>query len=90
MPNGQYGTRDTGGKDHASARYIFTEPSPLARTVFHPADDSLLNFLKDDNLWIEPEWYLPVLPIVLVNGADGIGTGMLYELSFCLLALIPC
>jgi DNA topoisomerase-2 len=90
MPNGQYGTRDTGGKDHASARYIFTEPSPLSRTVFHPADDSLLNFLKDDNQWIEPEWYLPVLPIVLVNGADGIGTGTLYELSFCLLTLIPC
>ena len=24
---------------------------------------------------IEPEHYLPILPLVLVNGADGIGTG---------------
>lgn len=24
---------------------------------------------------IEPEWYCPILPTVLVNGCDGIGTG---------------
>ena len=29
----------------------------------------------DDNSQIEPEWYCPILPMVLVNGADGIGTG---------------
>lgn len=75
LPNGQYGTRDMGGKDHAAPRYIFTEPSPLARRVFHPADDPLLEYLKDDNDVIEPTHYLPILPMVLVNGADGIGTG---------------
>ncbi len=42
LPNGQYGTRDVGGKDHASARYIFTEPAPISRVVFHPSDDPLL------------------------------------------------
>lgn len=76
LPNGQYGTRDQGGKDHASARYIFTEPAPITRTIFHPADDPLLNYLKEDNDQIEPEWYLPVVPLVLVNGAEGIGTGL--------------
>ncbi|CAL1697067.1 unnamed protein product [Somion occarium] len=75
MPNGQFGTRDQGGKDHASARYIFTEPSPMARALFHPADDPLLNTLQEDNVVIEPEWYMPIIPLVLVNGADGIGTG---------------
>ncbi|KAK7688109.1 hypothetical protein QCA50_008479 [Cerrena zonata] len=75
MPNGQFGTRDQGGKDHASARYIFTEPSPMARALFHPADDPLLNYLKEDNTVIEPEWYMPVIPLVLINGAEGIGTG---------------
>jgi DNA topoisomerase-2 len=75
LPNGQFGTRDQGGKDHASARYIFTEPAPVARAIFHPDDDPLLNYLKDDNDPIEPEYYLPVLPTVLVNGAEGIGTG---------------
>ncbi|EGO19472.1 hypothetical protein SERLADRAFT_453445 [Serpula lacrymans var. lacrymans S7.9] len=75
LPNGQYGTRDQGGKDHASARYIFTELSPLARTIYNPADDPLLTYLKEDNDWIEPEYYLPVIPLVLINGAEGIGTG---------------
>ncbi|KAG8811088.1 DNA topoisomerase 2 [Serendipita sp. 399] len=74
-PAGQFGTRAAGGKDHASARYISTYLAPLARAVFHPADDPLLNYLTEDNLSIEPEWYVPVLPLILVNGADGIGTG---------------
>ncbi|KAF9015391.1 DNA topoisomerase [Cyathus striatus] len=74
-PNGQYGTRDQGGKDHASSRYIYTLPEKLSRMVFHSADDALLNAQKEDNQLIEPEWYLPVIPMVLVNGAEGIGTG---------------
>jgi DNA topoisomerase II len=65
-----------GGKDHASARYIFTLPTNIARSVFHPADDAILKYLEDDGESIEPEWYMPVLPMVLVNGSEGIGTGM--------------
>ncbi|KAH0838728.1 DNA topoisomerase II [Lanmaoa asiatica] len=75
LPNGQYGTRDMGGKDHASARYIFTELAPLTRTLFNPDDGPLLAYLKEDNDWIEPEYYMPVIPMVLINGAEGIGTG---------------
>ncbi len=75
MPYGQFGTRLAGGKDAASPRYIFTALSPLSRRVFHENDDALLNYLRDDNLKIEPSWYLPVIPMVLVNGAEGIGTG---------------
>lgn len=75
MPNGQYGTRDQGGKDHASPRYIFTELAPITRTVFNQHDDALLNFLQDDNMPIEPEYYVPILPMILINGAEGIGTG---------------
>lgn len=74
-PRGQFGTRLTGGKDNASARYIFTMMSPLARLIFHPADDPLLNYEVDDGQKIEPQWYIPIIPMVLVNGADGIGTG---------------
>ena len=75
VPSGQYGTRDVGGKDHAAPRYIFTQPTPLARVLCNPADDALLNAQKDDNTFIEPEFYMPVVPLVLVNGAEGIGTG---------------
>ncbi|XP_036407893.1 DNA topoisomerase 2-alpha [Megalops cyprinoides] len=75
QPLGQFGTRLHGGKDSASPRYIFTMLSPLARLLFPGMDDNLLKYNFDDNLRVEPEWYIPILPMVLVNGADGIGTG---------------
>lgn len=74
-PSGQFGTRRMGGKDAASPRYIFTTLEPIARTIFHPDDDELLNYLNDDGISVEPQFYVPVIPMVLVNGADGIGTG---------------
>nr|XP_018912664.1 PREDICTED: DNA topoisomerase 2 isoform X1 [Bemisia tabaci] len=80
MPNGQFGTRLQGGKDAASPRYIFTMLSPLARYIFHPDDDPLLTYLRDDNKRIEPEWYIPIIPMVLVNGAEGIGTGWMTKI----------
>ncbi len=75
VPSGQFGTRLMGGKDAASARYIFTRLTAVARAVFHPDDDALLNYQDDDGQMIEPDHYVPVIPLVLVNGADGIGTG---------------
>jgi len=74
-PSGQFGTRIMGGKDAASSRYIFTKLPALTRLIFPPADDGLLNYLQDDGQSIEPQFYVPILPMVLVNGADGIGTG---------------
>nr|DBA22322.1 TPA: hypothetical protein GDO54_013360 [Pyxicephalus adspersus] len=75
QPIGQFGTRLHGGKDAASPRYIFTMLSPLARLLFPPMDDNVLKFIHDDNIKVEPEWYIPIIPTVLVNGAEGIGTG---------------
>uniref|UniRef100_A0A1B6ECC9 DNA topoisomerase 2 n=1 Tax=Clastoptera arizonana TaxID=38151 RepID=A0A1B6ECC9_9HEMI len=80
QPIGQFGTRLQGGKDAASPRYIFTMLSPLTRLIFHPHDDPLLKYLRDDNQKIEPEWYIPIIPMVLVNGADGIGTGWMTKI----------
>lgn len=74
-PKGQFGTRLQGGRDHSSPRYIFTQLEELTRLIFHPDDDALLNFLDDDGMRIEPEYYVPVIPIVLINGVEGIGTG---------------
>ncbi|KAK7872076.1 hypothetical protein R5R35_004560 [Gryllus longicercus] len=75
QPIGQFGTRLQGGKDQASPRYIFTALSPLAKYIFHPDDEPLLTPQYDDNLKIEPVYYVPIIPMVLVNGAEGIGTG---------------
>jgi len=75
VPSGQFGTRLMGGKDAASARYIYTRLERIARLIFHPDDDPLLEFQNEDGQIIEPKWYIPVIPLVLVNGAEGIGTG---------------
>ena len=74
-PSGQFGTRRMGGKDSASPRYIFTKLEKITRAIFHPDDDALLTYLHDDGVVVEPEHYMPVIPMVLVNGSDGIGTG---------------
>ena len=74
-PSGNFGSRLQGGSDCASARYIYTRLSPFARKIFHPADEPLLTYNTDDEKTIEPEMYIPVVPLVLINGAEGIGTG---------------
>ena len=75
VPVGQFGTRALGGKDAASARYIFTKLSPLTRALFPELDDALLPPLEDDGQAVEPEFYVPILPVALINGSVGIGTG---------------
>jgi DNA topoisomerase-2 len=74
-PNGQFGTRIQGGKDAASPRYVFTQLNKVAWALFPAADDAVLPHLTDDGLQVEPERYVPLIPLSLVNGADGIGTG---------------
>jgi hypothetical protein len=70
-----HNSRLLGGKDAASPRYIFTYLEEWNRSIFRPEDDSILNYLNDDGQPIEPEFYVPIIPMVLVNGAQGIGTG---------------
>ena len=74
-PKGQFGTRLQGGADSASERYIHTNLSPITRKLFPEADDAILNYLQDDGTPVEPIYYLPIIPIILVNGCKGIGTG---------------
>lgn len=75
VPQGQFGTRSQGGKDFASPRYIFTNVGQHTRLLFPEEDGAVLNYLNEEGLSIEPEFYAPVIPMVLANGAEGIGTG---------------
>ncbi|MCK9445428.1 toprim domain-containing protein [bacterium] len=74
-PLGNYGSRLKGGKDAASSRYIFTKLSPITRHIFKEVDDNILDYLDDDGFLIEPRFYTPIIPMCLINGAEGIGTG---------------
>jgi DNA topoisomerase-2 len=78
-PNGQFGTRLQGGEDAAAPRYIFTALEPIQATILSKADDPALTWVEDDGVRVEPDYYLPVLPMLLVNGSVGIGTGFSTE-----------
>ena len=74
-PNGQFGTRLQGGKDASAPRYIWTKMAKLTNILFNENDNPLLKYNFDDGIKVEPEWYIPILPLVLINGTEGIGTG---------------
>jgi DNA gyrase/topoisomerase IV subunit B len=74
VPEGNYGSRLT-GKDAASPRYIFTRLENITTKLFNPLDNNIYNYLNDDGVVIEPEFMLPIIPMVLVNGCEGIATG---------------
>jgi len=74
-PIGQFGSRLNNGKDAASARYIFTHLSKITKLIFDQRDFGIIDYKNDDGTSVEPWWYLPIIPMILVNGAVGIGTG---------------
>ena len=75
-PDGQFGTRESGGKNAAQARYIFTKAEYMTQFIFPDADDVVLDYIMEDGTEVEPEFYVPIIPMALVNGcACGIGTG---------------
>jgi DNA topoisomerase-2 len=75
IPGGQFGTRIQGGKDSASPRYIHTMLNSIVEYIYHPDDFEVIQYLNDDGMTIEPEYYIPIIPMILVNGSIGIGTG---------------
>lgn len=75
VPAGQFGTRLKGGKDAASPRYIFTYLSQITKIIFNDYDNELLIYNYDDGIKIEPTFYVPIVPMILINGSTGIGTG---------------
>jgi DNA topoisomerase-2 len=73
--DGQFGSRAEGGKDAANARYIFTYLEDITRYIFRKEDDNLLDQVIDDGDIVEPVYYVPIIPMVLINGTSGIGSG---------------
>ena len=75
VPAGQFGTRLKGGSDAASSRYIWTSLEKITSLIYNPLDNPVLKQQDEDGEPIEPEFYAPIIPMILVNGAAGIGTG---------------
>lgn len=72
--HGQFGTRFNGGEAGAP-RYIYVTPSKLMPYILRKEDRKLLTYVVEEGDKVEPEFYLPVVPMVLINGVAGIGSG---------------
>jgi DNA gyrase/topoisomerase IV subunit B len=77
-----HNSRISGGQDAAQSRYIFTCLNNITRSLYNKDDDQLCDYLNDDGFPIEPKYYYPILPMIAINGASGIGTGFSTE--------VPC
>ena len=74
-PNGNFGSRRVGGEDAGSSRYIFTQLNKVTKLIFNDKDAPILEHNDDEGDVVEPKVYYPIIPMILVNGSKGIGTG---------------
>ena len=79
-PNGQFGTRNCGGSDSAAPRYINTEFAALRIAYIPEADLPVLEYNSVDGHVVEPVEFVPIIPMVLVNGVCGLGTGWVSQI----------
>ncbi len=73
--DGLFGSRNKIGQDAGSPRYIFCAPSDMLPNIMRFEDFELMDFEVDEGEDQEPKQFLPVIPLILVNGANGIGSG---------------
>lgn len=70
-----HNTRYQGGKDAAETRYSYTQPERLVSYILRKEDRPVLQHLIDEGEKVEPDTFYPVIPMILANGGQGIGTG---------------
>lgn len=76
LPESSLGSRLKGGKDAGSARYVYVKfNKDLMNKVYPPADSFYLNYVFDEGANVEPEYYIPIVPMVILESicmpADG-------------------
>lgn len=72
---GFFGSRNKLGKNAGQTRYIYTHPTSMVSTIYNKKDKDVLEHIYEEGKKIEPKRFLPIIPMILVNGATGIGTG---------------
>lgn len=71
--SGSFGTRSV--NESAAPRYIFANGSKDFFKIFKYEDDDILIKQEFEGFPIEPKFYLPVLPMILINGSEGVSSG---------------
>jgi DNA topoisomerase-2 len=69
--DGQFGSLRS--PQAGAPRYIGTKLSPYFKLIYKDFD--LLNYKEEEGEEIEPHFFLPIIPTVLINGGSGIAVG---------------
>ncbi len=60
----------------SAPRYLSTGPASILRHLLRDEDDNILTYLVEEGKYfVEPVTFYPVVPLDLLNGCIGIGTG---------------
>jgi DNA topoisomerase-2 len=89
--DGMFGTRTHNGNNYASPRYIYTKLDLLTNLIYRSEDEPLLEHNMDDNMKTEYKHFIPIIPMILVNGCVAIATGYSCEIpNFDPIVIIDC
>ena len=61
--------------DAAATRYIFARMNPILKTLYVKDDFVNLEHQDFEGAKIEPRYYVPVLPMLAINGSEGVSIG---------------
>lgn len=70
---GSFGTRMI--PQAAASRYIRSAQEDYLKLIFRPDDNAVIGNQEFEGSIIEPKYYVPIIPMLLVNGSDGIAVG---------------
>ena len=81
LPIGQFGTHYKGGKDAGSPRYIDTKLNESVVSLMYPREDmDLLEWLVVDGEMAEPKYFVPILPMAILENIEIPATGWKVEI----------
>jgi len=72
-PEGNFGKRFI--PTASASRYIYTHMQNYLRDIFLKEDDDILENHKFEGRNIEFKYYVPTIPLLLINGSEGISNG---------------
>jgi DNA topoisomerase-2 len=70
---GNFGSRFT--PEASAIRYIYTMNESYFGDIFKKEDNNVLIQQEFEGTKIEPRFFVPTIPLILVNGSEGIATG---------------
>lgn len=71
-----FGTRQENGNDCGQPRYLtINARNDIIRMIYPAIDDNILKRRVEDDEIVEPIYYVPIIPMIVVNGCNGIGMG---------------